>query len=166
VAALLFLLSDNILNSRKHRIKPIFPSGHANPVLKDGVCALDQSSANKMISIGIAVPFNQTPVVSGTAISKVNETDFYLYEKGLYYCYFIGQSASLSLLGSLQFYLNGNPIGPICSIDKAGQPYLLQAVIDTRRTSLPAALQIIGSNAMITFSADSSLTFFIQKLSD
>jgi hypothetical protein len=46
VAALQFLLSDNILNSRKHRIKPIFPSGHANPVLKDGVCAclLDQKA--------------------------------------------------------------------------------------------------------------------------
>src|SRR4029077_259057 len=80
----------------------------------------DYNSGAVTIGVGGAVPFSQTALVLGTAISKTNNTTFTINEIGLYRVSYTLRTAVLSLLANVQVHVNGVGVGPTAALAVAG----------------------------------------------
>jgi len=80
----------------------------------------DYNSGGITIQIGGAVPFNQAPLVVGTAITKTNDTTFTLNKAGVYRVSYTIRTALLSLLANVQVQINGVGVGPTAALVVAG----------------------------------------------
>jgi hypothetical protein len=70
--------------------------------------------------LGGAVPFSQTPVVVGTAITKVDSNTFQLNEAGVYRVSYSLLTATISLLGNSHVEVNGIGTGPTIALISVG----------------------------------------------
>lgn len=68
------------------------------------------------------MPFNQTPLVVGTAISKTDNFTFAINQTGVYRVTYTLRTAPVSLLGSVQVQVNGVGVGPTAALIIAGPP--------------------------------------------
>ncbi len=113
-----------------------------------------------IINIGDQIPFNGSCVSTGTAISQTAPDTFILVNPGVYYVNFIGY-ASAGLLSSIQFDLNGTPVGSSAYLVSTGPFTIQQAILVTTPNSL---LQITVSGIAITLGAGRSASLQIILL--
>lgn len=107
--------------------------------------------------------FDGEEVCNGSSIKKIDPSTFSLNNKGNYLIQFEGVSDSISPLGYIQCLINEEPISPVASLGRAGNPIFLQAVISVNE---PVSLKIAtGGFFGIRFAEGTSATLTIQHLS-
>lgn len=111
------------------------------------------------IAVGDAVSFNGTPVSSGTAITMSGDDTFIISQTGHYLVTFVAQ-ADASLLSSVQFELNGVPVGPVASLIVDDGTLVLQAIIDV--PTAPSTLQVVVSGFTLTLSGNPETISIVQ----
>jgi len=72
----------------------------------------DYNNGTIVIGVGGAVPFNQVPLIVGTAITKTNDTTFTVHKNGVYRVTYTLRTALLSALGTVRVQVNGVGVGP------------------------------------------------------
>ena len=73
---------------------------------------------------------------------------------------------SLSLLGTFQFALNGNEVGPSYSLTSGGAPAMIEMILPIEKDDLPATIQVTVSGLTITLAEGTTATLVIERLSD
>jgi hypothetical protein len=68
------------------------------------------------------VPFNQTALQVGTAITKIDNTTFTLNQDGVYRVTYTLRTALVSLLAQTQVQVNGTGVGPAAALVAGGSP--------------------------------------------
>lgn len=121
----------------------------------------DYNSGTIAIGVGGAVPFNQSPLVAGTAITKTDKATFTVNGNGVYRASYTLRTALLSLLGAVQVQVNGSGVGPTSGLVVAGVPL-------TDQVTFPAnagdALQLVVSGLTLTLAAGDNATINIDKV--
>ena len=121
----------------------------------------DYNSGTIVVGVGGAVPFNQAPLIVGTAISKTNDTTFTVNADGVYWVSYTLRTALLSLLGSVRVQVNGVGVGPTASLVIAG-------VLLSDQVTIPAnagdTLQLVVSGVALTLAAGDNATINIDKI--
>jgi hypothetical protein len=82
----------------------------------------DYNSGGITIGVGGAVPFNQTALQVGTAITKIDNTTFTLNQDGVYRVTYTLRTALVSLLAQTQVQVNGTGVGPAAALVAGGSP--------------------------------------------
>lgn len=147
---------------------PAGPTGPTGPAGAPGVTALDNlfnfniAAAPLVLAINSPVPFNQTALVLGDAISQTSLTTFTISEVGQYYVSFVG-SPTAGVGGGVQLFLNGAGVGPTTSLIVAGSPLVLREIINV--TTVPSTLQVVVQGLALTFDTGSSAWISIIKMS-
>lgn len=113
------------------------------------------------IGVGGAVPFNQAPLIVGTAISKTNDTTFTLNANGVYRVTYTVRTALLSLLGSVQVQVNGSGVGPTASLILAGAPLSDQVTFPANAGD---TVQLVVGGQALTLAAGDNATINIDKV--
>ena len=72
----------------------------------------DYNNGTIVVGVGGAVPFNQAPLIVGTAINKTNDTTFTVNANGVYRVSYTLCTALLSLLDSVPVQVNGVGVVP------------------------------------------------------
>ncbi|GEM_PF-5140899 len=118
------------------------------------------------IGPGFAIPFNQTPVTGGNAITQTSLTTFSITKPGHYLVNFVAPTALVTLLGGVNLNLNGIPQGVVFPLALAGVPLVLQQVINV--TSVPSTLEVVINSLIglsVTLLGGTSSTISIVQLS-
>lgn len=121
----------------------------------------DYNSGTIAIGVGGAVPFNQSPLVVGTAITKTNNTTFTVNADGVYRVTYTLRTALLSLLGSVQVQVNGSGVGPTAGLLVAGVPLSDQV---TFQANAGDTLSLVISGLALTLAAGDNATINIDKV--
>jgi BclA C-terminal domain len=143
------------------------PAIHQNVFLggipAGGLAAIlfDYNSGTVVINVGGPVPFNQTALMVGTAISKTNNTTFTLNANGVYRVTYTLRTALLSLLGSVQVQVNGVGVGPTASLIIAGAPLSDQVTFPANAGD---PVQVVVSGFALTLAAGDNATINIDKV--
>jgi BclA C-terminal domain len=107
------------------------------------------------------VPFSQTALVLGTAISKTNNTTFTINEVGLYRVSYTLRTAALSLLANVQVHVNGVGVGPTASLVVAGTSLSDQV---TFIANAGDTVQLVVGGLALTLGTGDNATINIDKL--
>jgi hypothetical protein len=143
------------------------PAIHQNVFLggipAGGLAAIlfDYNSGTIVIGVGGAVPFNQAPLIVGTAISKTNNTTFTLNADGVYRVSYTLRTALLSLLGSAQVQVNGIGVGPTASLILAGAPLSDQVTFPGNAGD---TVQVVVTGLALTLATGDNATVNIDKV--
>jgi hypothetical protein len=121
----------------------------------------DFNSGGITIGVGGAVPFNQTALVVGTAISKTNNTTFTLNADGVYRVTYTLRTALVSLLGSTQVQVNGIGVGPTASLIIVGAPLSDQVTFPANAGD---TVQLVVSGLALTLAAGDNATLNLDKI--
>jgi hypothetical protein len=121
----------------------------------------DYNSGTIVIGVGGAVPFSQSPLVEGTAISKTNNTTFTVNADGVYRVMYTLRTALLSLLGSVQVQVNGSGVGPTSGLIVAGVPLSDQV---TFQANAGDTLSLVVSGLTLTLATGDNATINIDKI--
>jgi hypothetical protein len=111
---------------------------------------------------GSAIAFNGTPLVAGTAITQTNPTTFTFTETGHYLVNFIGYSALATLLGGVEFTLNGVPQSANPTLALAGASLPLQQIVNV--TTAPSILQVVTTGLALTVGSGTQATITLVQL--
>jgi BclA C-terminal domain len=82
----------------------------------------DYNSDGITIGVGGPVPFNQTALQVGTAITKADNETFTLNQDGVYRVTYTLRTALASLLAQTQVQVNGTGVGPTAALVSGGVP--------------------------------------------
>jgi hypothetical protein len=128
-----------------------------------GLAAILFDFNNGVISIlpGGAVPFNQAPLVVGTAISKTDNFTFTLNRDGVYRVTYTLRTALVSLLGSVQVQVNGVGVGPTAGLIIAGAPLGDQVTFPANAGD---AVKLVVSGLAIALATGDNATINIDKV--
>jgi len=143
------------------------PAIHQNVFLggipAGGLAAIlfDYNSGSIVIGVGGAVPFNQAPLIVGTAISKTSNTTFTLNANGVYRVTYTLRTALLSLLGSVQVQVNGIGVGPTASLIIVGAPLSDQVTFPANAGD---TVQVVVSGLALTLATGDNATINIDKV--
>jgi hypothetical protein len=143
------------------------PAIHQNVFLggipAGGLAAIlfDYNSGGATIGVGGAVPFNQTALMVGTAISKTNNTTFTLNADGVYRVTYTLRTALLSLLATTQVQVNGTGVGPTAALISAGAPLSDQVTFPATAGS---TVQLVVGGLALTLAAGDNATINIDKV--
>ena len=96
------------------------PQGPPGPAGGFAASLYDFNNGGITIGVGGPVPFSQTPVIVGTAISKVDNDTFQLNEAGVYRVNYSLLTAVISLLGNSHVEVNGSGVGPTIALISVG----------------------------------------------
>jgi hypothetical protein len=121
----------------------------------------DFNNGTITIGVGGAVPFNQTALVLGTAISKTNNTTFTINEIGLYRVSYTLRTSVLSLLANVQVQVNGVGVGPTAALAVAGTSLSDQV---TFIANAGDTLQLVVGGLALTLGTGDNATVNIDKL--
>ncbi len=121
----------------------------------------DYNSGTIVIGVGGAVPFSQTALVLGTAISKTNNTTFTINEIGLYRVSYTLRTAILSLLANVQVHVNGVGVGPTAALVVAGTSLSDQV---TFIANAGDTIQLVVGGLALTLGTGDNATINIDKL--
>jgi hypothetical protein len=119
------------------------------------------NSGGIVIALGGPVPFNQTALQVGTAISQTNSTTFTLNQGGVYRVTYTLRTALLSLLGSVQVQVNGAGVGPTAALIIAGAPLSDQVTFPANAGD---AVQLVVGGFALTLAAGDNATINIDKV--
>jgi hypothetical protein len=133
------------------------PAGGLAAILFD----YNTSGAPLVIGVGGPVPFNQAPLIVGTAISKTNDTTFALNADGVYRVTYTIRTALLSLLGSTRIRVNGVGIGPTSALIVAGSPLGDQVTFPANAGD---TIQLVVGGATLTLATGDNATINIDKV--
>lgn len=128
-----------------------------------GLAAILFDFNNGVISIlpGGAVPFNQAPLVVGTAISKTDNFTFTLNRDGVYRVTYTLRTALVSFLGSVQVQVNGVGVGPTAGLIIAGAPLGDQVTFPANAGD---AVKLVVSGLAIALATGDNATINIDKV--
>ena len=128
-----------------------------------GLAAILFDYNNGTISIGVggAVPFNQAPLIVGTAISKTDNTTFTVNADGVYRVSYTLRTALVSLLGSVQVQVNGSGVGPTAGLAIAGVPLSDQVTFEANAGD---TLQLVVSGLALSLGTGDNATINIDKI--
>jgi hypothetical protein len=137
---------------------PTGPTGSAG-----GLAAVlfDYNSGGITIGIGGAVPFNQAPLIVGTAISKTNNTTFTVNANGVYRISYTLRTAVVGLLGNTQVQVNGIGVGPTSALLFLGAPITDQVTFSANAAD---TLQVVVGGLALSLATGDNATINIDKL--
>jgi hypothetical protein len=121
----------------------------------------DFNSGAITIGVGGAVPFSQTALALGTAISKTNNTTFTINEIGLYRVSYTLRTGVLSLLANVQVRVNGVGVGPTAALVVAGTSLSDQV---TFIANAGDTIQLVVGGSALTLGTGDNATINIDKL--
>jgi BclA C-terminal domain/Collagen triple helix repeat (20 copies) len=140
---------------------PQGPPGPPGPAGGLAAVLFDWNNGGVTIGVGAAVPFNQAPLIVGTAISKNNNTTFMVNATGVYRVTYTLRTALVSLLGSTQVRVNGVGVGPTATLISAGVP-LTDMV--TFSANAGDTLQLVVGGLAITLATGDNASINIDKI--
>jgi BclA C-terminal domain len=121
----------------------------------------DYNNGTIVVGVGGAVPFNQVPLIVGTAISKTNDTTFTVHKNGVYRVSYTLRTALLSLLGSVRVQVNGVGVGPSAPLLVAGTSLSDQV---TFQANTGNTVQLVVSSVALTLAAGDNATINLDKV--
>ena len=119
------------------------------------------NSGGIVIGVGGPVPFNQTALQVGTAITQTNSTTFALNQDGVYRVTYTLRTALASLLAQTQVQVNGTGVGPTAALVAGGVPLNDQV---TFPASAGDTVQVVVGGFALTLSAGDNATINIDKV--
>jgi hypothetical protein len=144
-------------------IGPIGPAGAPGVTALDNLFNFNIAAIAFNVAVNSPLPFNQSALVLGDAISQNSLTDFTISEVGHYYVSFVGAPTFGGGGGGVQLRLNGFLVGPTTFLVINGRPVALRQVINV--TTVPSTLQVVVQGLALTFNSGSSGWISIIKLS-
>ena len=121
----------------------------------------DWNSATITIIVGGAVPFNQAPLIVGTAISKTNNTTFTVNANGVYRVSYTLRTALVSLLGNVQVQVNGVGVGPTAALGVSGTSISDQVTFMANAGDM---VQLVVGGSALTLGSGGNATINIDKV--
>jgi hypothetical protein len=121
----------------------------------------DYNTGTVVIGVGGPVPFNQLPLIVGTAISKTNDTTFTLNGDGVYRVSYTVRTGLLSLLGTVRVQVNGSGVGPAAPLLVAGTSLSDQV---TFQANAGDTVQLVVGGVALTLAAGDNATINIDKI--
>jgi hypothetical protein len=121
----------------------------------------DYNSGTIVVGVGGAVPFNQAPLIVGTAISKNNNTTFMVNANGTYRITYTLRTALVSLLANVQVRVNGVGVGPTAALVLAGTSVSDQVTFPANAGD---TLQLVVGGLALTLGTGDNATINIDKL--
>lgn len=140
---------------------PQGPPGPPGPGFADYLHNFNRSIGPVFLIVGNPVPFNQPPLVRGTAISHLDEDTFTLNEAGDYRVTFVLSTDGLTPLGSVVLTLDGTPIGRTFTLAAVGT-YIVGDVIVAAEAGDLLELRVTG--LALTLLPGESASITIQRL--
>jgi hypothetical protein len=119
------------------------------------------NSGGVTIGVGGAVPFNQTALVVGTAITQTDITTFTLNQAGVYRVTYTLRTALASLLAQTQVQVNGTGVGPTAALVAGGVPLNDQVTFPGNAGD---TVQIVVGGAALTLATGDNATINIDKV--
>jgi hypothetical protein len=113
------------------------------------------------IIVGGAVPFNQAPLIVGTAISKTNNTTFTVNANGTYRISYTLRTALVSLLANVQVRVNGVGVGPTAALTVAGTSISDQVTFSANTGD---TLQLVVGGLALSLGTGDNATINIDKV--
>jgi len=121
----------------------------------------DYNNGTIVIGVGGAVPFNQVPLIVGTAITKTNDTTFTVNKNGVYRVSYTLRTALLSLSGTVQVQVNGVGVGPSAPLLVAGTSLSDQVTFPANAGN---TVQLVVSGVALTLAAGDNATINLDKI--
>lgn len=121
----------------------------------------DYNSGGATIGVGGAVPFNQTALQVGTAITKTDNATFTLNQVGVYRVTYTLRTALVSLLAQTQVQVNGTGVGPTAGLIAAGSPLNDQVTFPANAGD---PVQLVVGGFALTLAAGDNATINIDKV--
>jgi hypothetical protein len=119
------------------------------------------NSGGITIGVGGPVPFNQTALQVGTAITQTNGTTFTLNKDGVYRVTYTLRTALLSLLAQTQVQVNGTGVGPTAALISAGVPLNDQVTFPANAGD---TVQLVVGGLALTLATGDNATINIDKV--
>ena len=119
------------------------------------------NSGGIAIGVGGAVPFNQTALQVGTAITQTNGTTFTLNQDGVYRVTYTLRTALASLLAQTQVQVNGLGVGPTAALVAGGVPLNDQVTFPANGGD---TVQVVVGGFALTLAAGDNATINIDKV--
>jgi hypothetical protein len=143
------------------------PAIHTNAYIAGipagGLAAIlfDYNNGTVVIGVGGPVPFNQVPLIVGTAITKTNDTTFTVHKNGVYRVTYTLRTALLSLLGTVRVQVNGVGVGPSAPLLVAGTSLNDQVTFPANNGD---TVQLVVSGVALTLAAGDNATINLDKV--
>ena len=119
------------------------------------------NSGGIVIGVGGPVPFNQTALQVGTAITQTSSTTFTLNRDGVYRVTYTLRTALVSLLAQTQVQVNGTGVGPTAALVAGGVPLNDQVTFPANAGD---TVQVVVGGFALTLSTGDNATINIDKV--
>jgi trimeric autotransporter adhesin len=121
----------------------------------------DYNSGGITIGVGGPVPFNQTALQVGTAITKTDNETFTLNQAGVYRVTYTLRTAILSALAQTQVQVNGTGVGPTAALVSGGVPLNDQVTFPANAGD---TVQVVVGVLALELAAGDNATINIDKI--
>jgi hypothetical protein len=121
----------------------------------------DWNNGGVSIGVGGAVPFNQAPLLVGTAITKSDNATFVVNANGVYRVTYTVRTALVSLLGNTQVRVNGVGVGPTAALLSVGVP--LSDMV-TFSANAGDTVQLVVGGLALTLATGDNASINIDKI--
>jgi hypothetical protein len=121
----------------------------------------DYNSGGITIGVGGPVPFNQTALQVGTAITKTDNETFTLNQDGVYRVTYTLRTALVSLLAQTQVQVNGTGVGPTAALVAGGVPLNDQITFPANAGD---TVQLVVGGLALTLATGDNATINIDKI--
>jgi hypothetical protein len=121
----------------------------------------DYNSGGVTIGVGGPVPFNQTALQVGTAITKTDDETFTLNQVGVYRVTYTLRTALASLLAQTQVQVNGVGVGPTAALIAGGVPLNDQVTFPANAGD---TVQLVVGGLALTLATGDNATINIDKV--
>jgi hypothetical protein len=119
------------------------------------------NSGGITIGVGGPVPFNQTALQVGTAITQTNGTTFTLNKDGVYRVTYTLRTSLVSLLAQTQVQVNGTGVGPTAALIAGGIPLNDQVTFQANGGD---TVQLVVAGLALTLATGDNATINIDKV--
>jgi hypothetical protein len=119
------------------------------------------NSGGITIGVGGPVPFNQTALQVGTAITQTNSTTFALNQDGVYRVTYTLRTAIVSLLAETQVQVNGVGVGPTAALVAGGVPLNDQVTFPANAGD---TVQVVVGGLALTLATGDNATINVDKV--
>jgi BclA C-terminal domain len=143
------------------------PAIHQNVIIggipAGGLAAIlfDYNSGGITIGVGGPVPFNQTALQVGSAITKTDNETFTLNQDGVYRVTYTLRTALVSLLAQTQVQVNGIGVGPTAALVAGGVPLNDQVTFPANAGD---TVQVVVGGFALTLAAGDNATINTDKV--
>jgi hypothetical protein len=121
----------------------------------------DFNSGGITIGVGGPVPFNQTALQVGTAITKTDNETFTLNQTGVYRVTYTLRTALVSLLAQTQVQVNGTGVGPTAALVAGGVPLNDQVTFPANAGD---TVQLVVAGFALTLAAGDNASINLDKV--